>query len=132
MRLTAYWNADEGQANFSKKEVEKLFAEHPVVTADFLQDVVADSTALYELARKGLFETQDERRRTLSKWFMTPEQLASVKAGKALMEPGVKSTPMVDPYAAIQWPETPRKAPLWPFAAIGFAAVAAAVLWGWG
>ena len=29
-------------------------------------------------------------------------------------------------------PVAPHKAPLWPFAAIGFAAVAAAVLWGWG
>ena len=29
-------------------------------------------------------------------------------------------------------PVASRKAPLWPFAAIGVAAVAAAVIWGWG
>ena len=38
-----------------------------------------------------------------------------------------------DPYRAIIWRDEPRKAPLWPFAAIAVvAAVAAAVLWGWG
>ena len=39
----------------------------------------------------------------------------------------------VDPYRAIIWRDEPRKAPLWPFAAIAvILTVAAAVVWGWG
>lgn len=38
-----------------------------------------------------------------------------------------------DPYRAIIWRDEPRKAPLWPFAAIAVVlTVVAAVVWGWG
>ena len=140
MRLSAYWDANEGEGNFSAKEIRKVFDQHPMVTADFLSDLSADAQRLYDLSVETMWDTPDERARRVEKWLMPFDQQASidayverVDAGRDKPVPGEDSTPAPcaahSPAQQQNTPEIPlptgryRKAPLWPFAAI--AAVAA-------